>query len=1030
MALREGEIHVGFRGGISTKADEKTVPATQLLVLENGVFTRGTSIAKRNGYTALSQAIDGSTDTLTDGVHLGTRDNELLQFTPSRCYSHQPEANVWGDAGAVYSVLGSDRPVVRTGTQQTAPDHATNDGVSIWAWEDSRGGCWFTVTDATSGRIHIAPTQAHTSGISPRCVAVGAALHIYYAVAAEGAVYVIVVNPASPTTTVTPAILVDDLSATNPVYDAAPTTLTGEPACIAWHEDGTANFRVGYVHASGVLGSPLLGLSSVVRRVGGMAAASPIAVTSAGADALFVTSQPSGTTDAVACVFTVASSIAFLAAVTMFAVTSPLRLATAWTSDALNLWVAVEESAVAASNRYVTIRNFNTIAGLGTTRTQRSVGLASRAWSDPDGEEAFAYFVHDVVYFNTCMALRLSDSLCIARTLPGLAAGAPSRAHLPSAHVIGDDVALALPYRERLLSENNDQFRETGVRLVELEYNADDSHQRAQLGRGLYLAGACHQHYDGRQWTEQGFHVGPELIATANGASGSLTSATTYLYRVWYESTDAQGEVHRGPVSFGTLVTLGGGEDEVTLTLPMLRVTQKTNVRICVARSLAAKTGRTAEMFRVTSADPTTNGAVNGYVANVTTADTVAFVDRMSDATLATQEPLYTVGGILSNDPAPLGNVIAGGKSRLFATDSSDPFVVRFSQPLEDGYGVEFPPELVVKCDPFGGRVAGLAVQDGEVLVFQERTIRAFNGDGPLPNGDTATAAFSEPRLVTSDVGCEDPASIVLTPDGHMFKSAKGIYLINRSGQVAYAGAAAEAFNAQRTTAATQLPGRSSIVFLTDDGTTVLYDYLYGQWSQFTNHLGRDAAVVSGTYHYLRTDGRVFRETVGAYSDAGNRITLSLETAWIHVAEALQGFQRFWDLHLLGTWVSPHQLVIQHRTDYGDAWGESRYLDATGEAAGSTGWITGNLADAIGVEPLSGTVYGEGLYGAGVYGGSAAGVYQWRYHIGGRGQSVRFRFSDFERAGLNGASFELTEMLITGGVAGPAVKPFTGARSA
>jgi hypothetical protein len=219
-------------------------------------------------------------------------------------------------------------------------------------------------------------------------------------------------------------------------------------------------------------------------------------------------------------------------------------------------------------------------------------------------------------------------------------------------------------------------------------------------------------------------------------------------------------------------------------------------------------------------------------------------------------------------------------------------------------------------------------------------------------------------------------------------------------------------------------------VFLTDDGTTVLYDYLYGQWSQFTNHLGRDAAVVSGTYHYLRTDGRVFRETVGAYSDAGNRITLSLETAWIHVAEALQGFQRFWDLHLLGTWVSPHQLVIQHRTDYGDAWGESRYLDATGEAAGSTGWITGNLADAIGVEPLSGTVYGEGLYGAGVYGGSAAGVYQWRYHIGGRGQSVRFRFSDFERAGLNGASFELTEMLITGGVAGPAVKPFTGARSA
>jgi hypothetical protein len=225
------------------------------------------------------------------------------------------------------------------------------------------------------------------------------------------------------------------------------------------------------------------------------------------------------------------------------------------------------------------------------------------------------------------------------------------------------------------------------------------------------------------------------------------------------------------------------------------------------------------------------------------------------------------------------------------------------------------------------------------------------------------------------------------------------------------------------------LPDRTAVVFLTDSGYTLYYDYLFQQWSTFTNHEGLDAAVVNNTYHYLRANSAVYCETPGSYSDAGSRIALRFETAWLHLHEHLQGFQRFWRLLLLGTWSSPHQLGIAYRLNYDEAWSEPYYLDATGEAAGATGWITGDSANAIGEDPILGSSYGDGLYGYGPYGGSGPDVYQWRYGIHEAGQAIQFRFEDFEKAGLSGASFELTEMTITGGVIKPDARPFSGARS-
>lgn len=1048
MALNEGIVRVQFTGGLDTKSDPKTVVSTRLLVAENVVFSRAGSLRKRNGHAALSTDAPGATDvvglppdTMPAAIALGNRDDELLAFTGSRCYSRQSGEDQWSDAGAVYSAVGTDRPLVRTGTQQLQPDHATLDGVTVAAWEDSNGGVWWSVIDEVSGRVFRAPTQADALGQSPRCVPCGTNLHVYYAVPTQQRIMVIVVRPESPAAGVNPAILVDDLDPTNPAFDALPLTArVNTPAAIVWTQSSTANLRVGYVDGSGVVGTALTGWPSPTTYPANRGAATPLGITywnqDGGEDDIIVVAYVDATSMGAVIFFTFGvpgTSPVFSNIEQVYSATSVQRLTVqlvSTNSDAV-AWIAFEEAAAAPSNRFVAVTSAGLFDGpTGSVDLIRSVGLVGKTFIV--GTDIFAVFAHDTTFFNSYFTIRLNNIggdgiLTIGRHAPGSAAGAPLRRHLSSTHLVADVAAVALPFRERLASENDDKFRETGIQLFKLDFDSTSSHQTAQLGRGLYMGGACASHYDGRAWTELGFNVGPELIVTANGAGGSLTPSTTYEYRAWYERTDFQGEVHRGPTSAGTLVTMGGADTQVTLTLPTYRITKQTGVRIGVARSFAAKTGDTAQMFRVTSLDPTAAGP-NGYVASSTTVNTVTFVDRMSDAVLGTQEELYTDGGILSNDPTPLGAIIARSKSRLFATDPSDGTTIRYSQPIDDGFGVEWPPDLTQKVDPFGGDVTALTSQDDRVVVFKRNAIFVFNGDGPAPNGDTSTGGFTLPQLVTSDVGCVEPNSIVLIPSGHMFQSPKGIYLLARDGSVSYVGAPVEAFNGQRITSATLLPDRTEVLFLTDAGSSLRYNYFFDRWSTATNHEGLDAAVVGNQYYYLRTAGLVYRETPGVFADAGLRIRFRIETAWLHMQEYLQGFSRFWYLHILGTWSSPHQLGVQYQTDYQIGWSDSFWLDGTG-ATDPTGWITGPNAEVIGLQPITGTSYGDGQYGDGPYGGTAPTVYQWRIGLNEKGESIQFRFEDYQSEGMLGPSFEITELVINGGVKGAVPKPFTASRS-
>lgn len=1000
MALVEDKIAVRF-AGLDNKSDEKTVSPPRLITLENAVFTKGLTLSKRNGYRAISTAVIGSASPYSSARKLGVRDDELILFTDSKAYSYAEEIGQWSEIGDMTAVVASERVVAKTGTQQTMPDSAVASGVRALAWEDSAGGVFFTAIEDSSGRLLRPIAQLDANGQRPRCVAVGSVLHIYYAVAALNQIKVAVLNPASITGTVTAAVLVNDLEDSNPSYDAVPTNRTGTPALMAWIRDASG-IRIGYVDASGVLGSPVTGHPSVFDGAAGITVTGPIACaydTDAAATvpvAVSLGMQFVGLETEVISFLT--GSLVGGGGTTALHSAAASRLTIEWQRDSISsrrqIWSFWEQSNATDQNRKIDIARYadnNPVTS--TLVTQRGMALASRAFQDSDGVYVFGAL--ETTLFSTYFCLRAGASVplqCVGRLMPGIAGGVPARSHLPSVHVDASDSRVhhwTAVYRE-ILDAESAVFVESGIKIVSMDFDSEQSHQSAQLGRCLYIGGACPKVYDGSILTEAGVHAPPDDIAApAESVGGSLTTTATYNWIVVPEWVNAQGEIERGPESIPVSKTLTGANNRATLTIPTVRLTAKTNLQLAVYRTEA---NLETKYFRVSSTNPSVSTGSNRYVANTTTADTVTFVDDMSDAELTTKDELYTVGGILPNNPPPLGAIIAGGKSRLFVNDPADPNLVRFSQQLAIGYSAEFADGLVFGVDPFGGAISGLSAMDDKLIIFKENAIFFVAGDGPLANPD-AGGGFTAPVLITSDVGCSNSRSIALTPVGLAFQSSKGIYLLSRDLSVTYIGAPVELYNAQTITSADAVQASHQIRFLTSSGKTLLFDYFHQQWSTFTSHEGFDSVIKDGVYHYLRTDGRVFVETGGAYADGNDQIQMVIETAWIKPGEILQQFQRVWYALIIGQRISAHTFRVYYATNYDTGWVGPFAFDATATPSGG---------------------YGDGGYGDGAYGGTLSDlpVFQWRVHVGRNCQAIRFRFEDYQAAGVFGASFELSELVL------------------
>lgn len=217
------------------------------------------------------------------------------------------------------------------------------------------------------------------------------------------------------------------------------------------------------------------------------------------------------------------------------------------------------------------------------------------------------------------------------------------------------------------------------------------------------------------------------------------------------------------------------------------------------------------------------------------------------------------------------------------------------------------------------GDITAAAPMDDKIIIFKNNSIFYINGTGPDNLGTTQQGcplgSYSQPTFITSVAGCINQKSIVLTQDGLMFQSNKGIWLVNRQLQTTYIGAPVEAYNSSTVTSASVIPETNYVLFTLNTGEMLMYDYYYEQWGIFVGVPGTSSCVYNGLHTVLDKYGEILQETPGKYLDRSNPVVMQFTTSWINLA-SLQGYERIYEFYILAKYITPHTLNVQVAYNY------------------------------------------------------------------------------------------------------------------
>ena len=462
--------------------------------------------------------------------------------------------------------------------------------------------------------------------------------------------------------------------------------------------------------------------------------------------------------------------------------------------------------------------------------------------------------------------------------------------------------------------------------------------------------------------------AGTAVVFTSSGTvPAPLVSGTTYYVIPFSASKIKVAATYADAIAGTPIINLTGvGSGTMTMTpnanqyslqvfIPNLILTAKTGnnpVRLVLYRwSTAQQTP-----YQITS--------IQSPIINSTTTERTAYTDTSSDAQILGNPILYTNGGTVENIAAPACNASALFKSRLFLIDAEDENLLWYSKQVIEATPVEMSDLFTLYTAPTTGSQGStgpnrcLAPMDDKLIVFKDNAAYYIVGNGPDNTG--ANNDFSEPVFISSTVGCANQRSIVFTPNGLMFQSDKGIWLLGRDLNTSYIGAPVEEFNDSAVLSAINVPGTNQIRFTLDNGVTLMYDYYFNQWGSFVNIPAISSTVYQGKHTYLNQFGQVFQESPGAYLDGSAPVLISFTTAWFNLA-GLQGYERAYFFYLLGQYITPHKLSIGIAYDYDPSIRQQTLLSPD------------NFNPTYGEE--------AGPYGSGSPYGGVSAVEQWRIFL-------------------------------------------------
>lgn len=414
--------------------------------------------------------------------------------------------------------------------------------------------------------------------------------------------------------------------------------------------------------------------------------------------------------------------------------------------------------------------------------------------------------------------------------------------------------------------------------------------------------------------TSDALSIQGNIAAQPDGA----TNTDAYGYQWVYEWGDAKGNPFYCTPSIPIFVTTvsTGTAGTIAVSCPTLRLTQKVFNKVKL--TLYRWSVETEVYNQVTS--------ITAPILNDTTIDSVTFVDTLPDADVVGNNILYTTGGVVPDVNGPASNILSVFDTRLWLVDAEDPNLLWLSKSVIENTPVEMSSDFTIYIAPNTGTTAStgpitaLFPMDDKLIIFKENAIFYINGTGPDNLGTTSVGCplgqYSPPIFITAVVGCTNQQSIVLTQNGIMFQSDKGIWLLDRNLQTQYIGAPVESFNSQTVTSAEVIPATNYVLFTLDNGFMLMYDYYFGQWGTWTGPgTVISSCIYQGLHTILTNHGQILQQTPGSYSDTTNPVLMQFTSSWFNLA-SLQGYQRFYEMYLLATFLSPHFLEVQVAYDY------------------------------------------------------------------------------------------------------------------
>lgn len=903
MALQKHPLNISFQKGVETKTDPFQLPMDSFALLHNSEFTTVGRLTKRNGFSNIT------TLPITAQTNITTL-NDNLVTTGSNLYAYNKDNEVWINKGITQPVQLSTRAVTRTSTAQTGADSAVaTNGLLCAVYMDSSDS-YYQISDASTGQQILARVELEATATNPRAFTVGNYFIVTY-MATLGStptlryVAIPIFNPAAP---IVPATIDSSVSAITDGYDGYSANNT---LFLAWSGSSTS-VRVGFLTATLIVAPPAIITTSSV--------SSLVSVT-VDTTALRVYVTYYGGTTGRSASFTYNLG-PVMTSTTTISQANLSTLTSLYLSGNLNIFYEIVNSVAQLNNTDQNYLQKTTIApsattGAGTPGSTsvmlRSVGLASKAFQQNGLIYMLAAYGQASSSNQPSYFLIDENGVVYMRLAYANGGGYESSQVLPNVSVLNGTYLIPYLYKDFLTSVNKTTssalpsaaiYTQTGVNLAEFTINNSQQYS-SEIAGSLHLTGGQLWQYDGVLPVEHNFQVWPEDTTATIATTGGFITSQPYFYQFTYEWTDAAGNIHRSAPSIPLgVTTVTGSTNAITLFVPTLRLTSKltpNSVRIVGYRWSAAQ----QSYYQFTS--------VTSPTLNDTTVDYVTITDTQSDSQILGNALIYTTGGVVEDIAAPASVASTLFNNRLWLVDAEDRNLLWFSKQVIEGTPVEMSDLFTFYVAPTSGAqgstgdITALAPMDDKLIIFKKDAIYYINGIGPDNTG--ANSQYSDPIFITSAVGCSNPNSIVLTPNGLMFQSDKGIWLLGRDLGTTYIGSPVEAYNGYTVQSAQSIPTTNQVRFILTNNLTLMYDYFVQQWGTHSNIQAISGTLYQSYQTYLNSFGQVYQETPGQFTDGATPVLMSFTTAWINLS-GLQGFERFYFGHLLGTYYTPFKLNV------------------------------------------------------------------------------------------------------------------------